>query len=322
MDERRQRIAEDLSDALAGDIRTDDAALAMYSTDASLYEIRPLAVAFPAENRDVELLAAYAADHQIPLIPRGSGSGLAGGCLGAGIVVDLSRHMHSILSIDSGTVRVQAGVRRRVLNERLRSLGLTFAPDPSNARIATIGGMLGVDAAGSHAVRVGSTRDHVSSVECVLAGGQRIELGREHTGSAALPAQPMVGVRDLSNGDAGSVLSGRPDAIRLSSLTPATRKQELVQGLSELLQQNDALIRQYQPFMFRNSCGYMLRGVSDGCHLDLPRLLTGSEGTLGIFTEATLFTMPLPEHRAVALLMFGAMEQAVQAMQLILPLEP
>ena len=179
MEELRRRLVEDLSDTIEGELRVDPAAVAVFSSDASLYEIEPIAVVFPAHTRDVEVIAAYSADNNIPLIPRGAGSGLAGGAIGRGIVIDFSRHMNRVLWVDGNRVRVQPGVVREQLNRELRKHGRYFAPDPSNSRITTIGGMLGVDAAGSHAVRYGSTRDHVESIECVLSGGQRMELGRE-----------------------------------------------------------------------------------------------------------------------------------------------
>jgi FAD/FMN-containing dehydrogenase len=179
VDERRRRISEDLNDAIEGEIRVDRVALAAYSTDASLYEMEPLAVVFPRHTQDVEILGAYSADHNIPLIARGAGSGLAGGAIGHGIVIDFSRHMNRIISISEDRVRVQTGVVREKLNQQLRERERYFAPDPSNGRITTVGGMLGVDGAGSHAVRIGSARDHVESIECVLSGGQRVEFGRE-----------------------------------------------------------------------------------------------------------------------------------------------
>ena len=153
MEEQRRRLVEDLTDAIEGELRVDRAAASVYSSDASLYEIEPLAIAFPRNAHDVQVLAAYSADNGIPLIPRGAGSGLAGGALGAGIVLDFSRHMNRILSIDGDRVRVQPGVVREQLNRELQKHGRYFAPDPSNSRVTTIGGMLGVDAAGSHALR-------------------------------------------------------------------------------------------------------------------------------------------------------------------------
>ncbi len=325
VEEYRRRLIEDLSDAVEGELRIDPAAIAIYSTDASLYEVEPLAVAFPKSTRDVEVLAEWSADQHVPLIARGSGTGLAGGAIGRGIVIDFSRHMNGLLRIDDDTVRVQPGMTRDQLNRKLRDRGRYFAPDPSNSVVTTVGGMLGVDAAGSHAVRVGSARDHVQSIECVLSGGQRLELGRERIEKSFLIAQPTARIVDHSADDLpGSrfLPPVRNETLKLSALTAATRRADLLERLDAILQEHESSIIQFQPPLLRNSAGYMLRGVRQDKVLDLPRLLVGSEGTLALFTEATLYTMPLPRHRAAALLMFGTLDQAIHAMQLLLPLEP
>ncbi len=329
MEELRRRLVEDLSDTIEGELRVDPAAVAVFSSDASLYEIEPIAVVFPRQTRDVEVIAAYSADNNIPLIARGAGSGLAGGAIGRGIVIDFSRHMNRVLWVDGDRVRVQPGVVREQLNRELRKHGRYFAPDPSSSRITTIGGMLGVDAAGSHAVRYGSTRDHVESIECVLSGGQRMELGREplRLDPSAYPRmvdlEPVAGIAG-GGASVGATVSTavRSDTLKLSALTPATRRADLIQRVGTLLQEFEPVIKQYQPPLLRNCCGYMLRGIRQTQELDLARMLVGSEGTLGLFTEATLFTMPLPSFRAAAFLMFKTLEQAVLAMQLLLPLEP
>ncbi len=319
MEERRRRLVEDLNDAIEGEVRVDRVAVAAYSTDASLYEIEPLAVVFPRRTQDVEILAAYSADNNIPLIARGAGSGLAGGAIGSGIVIDFSMHMNQIVSISDDKVRVQPGVVREKLNEQLRERGRYFAPDSSKSRIATVGGMLGVDAAGSHAVRVGSARDHVESIECVLSGGQRLQLGREFLAGRETPSDAAS-----LNRDSAVILSDTPqsETLRLSTMTATTRRALLLQKLEQILRENDPLIRELQPLLLRNCCGYRLRGILQNDRMDVGRMLVGSEGTLGLFTEATLFTMPLPKHRSAAILMFSSLESAMQAMQLILPLEP
>jgi len=319
VEELRRRLVEDLTDVIEGELRVDRAAVAMFSTDASLYEIEPIGVVFPRHAHDVEALAAYSADNGIPLIPRGAGTGLAGGAIGPGIVVDFSRHMNRIVSIDGDRVRVQPGVVREQLNQQLREHGRHFAPDPSNGRFTTIGGMLGVDAAGSHAVRFGSTRDHVESIECVLSGGQRVELGRE---MLQANHRPFPGMAGAAAGPVSSSEAAWGDSLKLASLTPATRRADLIERVNMLLKEYDPVIRQYQPPLLRNCCGYMLRGIRQSDSLDLARMLVGSEGTLALFTEATLFTMPLPEYRSGAMLMFPTLEQAILAMQLLLPLEP
>ncbi|MEW4489145.1 FAD-linked oxidase C-terminal domain-containing protein [Thalassoglobus sp. JC818] len=289
MDEQQQRILDDLKSEFSGELRFDAAAREIYSCDASIYQILPLGVALPHSTEDVVLLCQYASENDVPLIPRGAGSGLAGGCLGRGLIVDFSRHMNRILAVDDSTVRVQAGVVRDQLNEALRDRGMYFPPDPSNTAVTTIGGMLAVDAAGSHAVRVGSMRDHVQRIQTVLANGTVFEA-RRYENVLAIP-EPGV-------------------------------EEELVHQLALLLQTHEGLIRERQPPLIRNCSGFQLRGVLEENELDLPRLLVGSEGALGLFTEATLHISPRPEQRGVALLLFEDIESSVRAIQKIIPLQP
>lgn len=324
MEDLRRQLVEDLTDALLGEIRTDDVTTALYSTDASLYEIRPMAVVFPRSAQDVATLSVWASQNRVSLIARGAGTGLAGGCLGAGIVVDFSRHMNRLLSIDGDTVRVQPGISHAALNAALKPHGRYFAPDPSSSAITTVGGMIGVDAAGSHAFRVGSTRDHLQSLQCVLTGGQLLELGAEPVRTEYAIRHPVTG---LQLGDAairrGGILPPvRNETLPLTSLTAATRRADLVERLSALLAESAAEIVEHQPALLRNSCGYMLRGVMQRGVLHLPRLLAGSEGTLALVTEATLHTLPLPSHRGTMVMMFASMDTALQTMQLLLILEP
>lgn len=322
MEDVRRQIAEDLVDTLEGDLRIDDVTTALYATDASLYEIKPLAVAFPRSTADVELLAAYSSRFNIPLIARGAGTGLAGGCLGRGIVVDLSRYMNRLISIDRDTVRVQPGITRAALNAQLKEHGRYFAPDPSNSAITTIGGMIGVDAAGSHAFRVGSTRDHLQSLQCVLMGGQTLELGREPLGGEFAIRQPQTYVSPSDTSVGGIVPPVVNESLQLTDLTPATRRFDLVERLSSILRESAGEVEEHQPPLLRNCCGYMMRGVLSRGAVNFPRLMSGSEGTLGIVTEATLHTMPISGHRGMMVLMFGSMEAALQAMQVLLVLEP
>lgn len=297
MEDRRPRIIEDLTPVLQGEIRCDPLTVSMFSTDGSLYQMPPLGVVFPRHREDVVALVQYAAQERIPLIPRGAGTGLAGESLGPGLVVDFSRHMRQIEAIGATTVRVQPGVVCRTLNDALRPFGRYFPPDPSGASVTTVGSMLALDAAGSHSVRVGSTRDHVDTIELVLASGECLAVGDE-------TIEPTVSAQ-ATNG---------------AAVPPARR--DLVAGLARLLSENAALIAERQPPLIRNRCGYYLRGVLDGNRLRLARMLVGSEGTLGLFTSATLHTAPLPAHRGVVLLLFGHVEAAIRAVQAISQQQP
>lgn len=322
MEEIQTPLQEDLSDSFEGELRTDDATRALYSTDASLYQILPAAVAFPKTTNDVSVLAQYASENNIALIARGSGTGLAGGCLGSGIVVEFSKYMNRILSTGMDTVRVQPGATRDQINRHLKPQGRYLAPDPSNSAISSIGGMIGVDAAGSHAIRVGSIRDHVQSVQSVLIGGQVLELGVEPVKPKDHPEIAVVASNDDSSDGFGRPVA-LSDPIRSpAQLTAATRKMELVQQLQQVLNQSVALIKQHQPPLLRNCCGYHLRNILSRECINFPRLLTGSEGTLAITTEATLHTLPLPAAQGMLVVMFNSMAAAVDAMQQLLVLEP
>jgi FAD/FMN-containing dehydrogenase/Fe-S oxidoreductase len=295
VEERRRRIIEDLTPVLQGEIRCDALTVSMYATDGSLYQVAPLGVVFPRHRDDVVALVQYASQERIPLVPRGAGTGLAGESLGQGLIVDFSRHMRQIEAIRATTVRVQPGVVCRTLNEALREQGRYFPPDPSGAGVTTVGSMLSLDAAGSHAVRVGSTRDHVESIELVLASGECISAGDEPIGR---------------NGNGADVAAG------------SLAQRDIVAKLARLLADNAGLIAERQPPLIRNRCGYYLRGVLDRDRLRLARMLVGAEGTLGLITAATLHTAPLPAHRGVVLLLFGNMEAAIRAVQAISEQQP
>ncbi len=314
MQERRRQLTEDLAGLLDGDLRCDPVTLSVYSSDASIYQITPLAVAFPKHRDDVATLARYASEKRVPLIARGAGTGVAGQAIGPGIIVDFSRHMSNIVRIGSETVRVEPGIVRDRLNQVLRDHGRYYPPDPSNTAVTTVGGMLAVDAAGSRSVRVGSARDHVESIESVLADGQIVEFGNE-------PATKQLLAE--SSGYESSHPSGetakKNGEERWSSEGP---KREIVAGLRKILAENHQLILERQPPLVRNCSGYYLRGVLGDGGLHVPRMLVGSEGTLALFTEATLHTSPLPAFRGVVLLLFGDLEAALRSVQIIARQQP
>ncbi|GIW78525.1 MAG: oxidase [Gemmatales bacterium] len=281
MDEQqREHIRDDLKDIIKGEVLFDDISRVLYSTDASIFQVSPIGVVTPRDEEDVQALVRYALENQISLIPRGAGSGLAGESLGAGIIVDLSRHFRAIIDIGTDTVRVQPGVVLRDLNKRLAERGKRFAPDPASGAYCTIGGMIATNASGARSLRYGYTRDHVAKLRVVWDTGETAEAGREPRHSS-----------DLSSG-------------RLWDITTA---------VAALIEENSELIRQCQPKTRFNRCGYLLHDVLSRDHVDLARLLTGSEGTLAIVTEATLRTIDLPQGRSAVLLSFPDLETALQA---------
>lgn len=314
MDEQQQqRIIEDLSGDFSGELRCDDVAVAMYASDASLFEVKPLGVAFPRDSEDVATLTRYASETDLPLIARGAGTSVTGAALGSGLIVDFSRYMNEIVLESESSVTVQPGIVLSQLNRELRKQGRYFPPDPSTAEVTTLGGMVAVDSAGSRAVRVGSTRDHVISLEMAVAGGHLLYFGKESLdfqhGTTA--TQPIV-----------ASFVEPDDSVEDRSISAATAKREIVSRLSKLLEDNHELIQEHQPQLIRNTSGYYLRGVRNNGVINIPRLVAGSEGTLGLVTELTLNTSPLPEFRSVVLLLFGKMEDAIDSVLTVTSQQP
>jgi FAD/FMN-containing dehydrogenase/Fe-S oxidoreductase len=278
---QRERYQDDLKGIIRGDLLFDDLSRALYSTDASIFQVKPFAAVVPADEADLQTLVRYAGENQFTLIPRGAGTGVAGEALGTGIVVDLSRNFRAIVEVGSDFARVQAGVVYRKLNEELAKVGRRFAPDPTSGVQCTIGGMLANDASGSRALRHGYTRDHVTEVRVVLDNGD----------AATARRSPEVGVPGESS-------------ARLAQIVLQAR--QLLLGNLDTIEKH----RLQTPF---DRCGYRLQDVLRQGMLDVPRLLVGSEGTLAFFTEATLRTIPLPAGRSLALLGFDSIDAALEA---------
>lgn len=269
-----RQIADDLRGQFRGRLHYDALTRGLYATDASPFHVLPLAVAVPADAADVASVVRYCFEHNLPLIPRGAGTGLAGESLGPAVVLDLSVHLRAVQQIDGETVTVEPGVTCAALNAALARHGRRFAPDPASAATCTIGGMVATDASGGNAFRYGYTRDYVVGLEVVWDDGE---------------------------------------AVRLPAADPPPRTAELLRGTTELLAAQADVIRSCRPRTPYDRCGYRLHDVGTPAGVDLARLLVGSEGTLGVITAVTLRTLPLPGGMALMLLGFPTLDAAVRA---------
>ena len=281
MDESRARIHDDLRGILGGELLFEPIERAPYAHDASLYEIDPLGVVVPRTRDDLAALVRYASERSIPLHPRGAGTGLAGETLGPGLVVDFSRHFRRIVEIGAEHVVVQPGVVLDVLNARLAPLGRKIGPDPSHSESRTIGGMVGLDAAGIRSLKYGTTADHVRKLSIVFANGEAAEVGFEPW---PLPEDE-----------------------------PGTFKDLVVRKLGTIYRRQVDLLARRRPKSRRNRAGYALGNAASPVGVDLARLLVGSEGTLALVTEVTLKTVPIPRSQAVVVLPFGRIGDAASA---------
>ncbi len=238
--------------------RTDLPARAAYAEGAGIFRILPAGVAVPSTTSALSELVTWAAANRIPLVPRGAGSGMVGGNLGRGLVVDLTTLDGAPLRVTAEARLASAGaaVSLRALNEDARRLGLRLPPDPSSARFATLGGMLSTNASGPSAVRAGSVRDWVTAVEMVTADGVRMTLRR----GAPPPETPVV---ERFRREVEPALLGAREVVR--SRYPRTLK---------------------------NSSGYAIdRWLDSG---DLLDLVVGAEGTLGFITSTEWRLEPIP----------------------------
>ncbi len=296
MDPDQQRIEEDLRGLVRGEVRCDDVFTQLYSTDASIYELRPLGVVRPRSIDDVVAIVRYASENHLPVHARGAGTGLAGESLGRGLVVDFSRYFRRIVADDGTRVRVQPGVVLESLNRFLGRSGRLFGPDPAMRNVTTMGSVVAIDAGGSHWPRYGSARRHVEELQVVLADGTVHRVGR-HSVSEAGNGEP----HDSTNSE---------------------RLHSLVESVSGLIKRHTRTIEDRRPRSPVNCSGYQLDDVLHDGKLDLARLLVGSEGTLGLITEATVSVDPLPLHRSCVLLLFESLDQAAHAALEIAALGP
>ena len=252
---------------------TDSVHRMAYSTDASAYRELPMGVAYPRSEEELRELISIARHRKTHLIPRAGGTSIAGQVVGSGIVVDVSRYMNRILAIDTEnrTVRVQPGVVRDELNIALRPYGLFFSPETSTSNRCCIGGMVGNNSCGTHSLIYGSTRHHVVGLRVMLADGSVHELTQtEHRGVSSAASDLFVAIEKQLYG-------WQHDSVVKQCLRDAFP---------------DASIR-------RRSCGYAIDECLDvygeGKDINLPALITGSEGTLCLVTEITLSLDVLPE---------------------------
>lgn len=256
------------------DIRTDALTRRLYATDASIYEVLPTAVAFPEGTQEIAQCFNFAQEIGLSVTPRGSGSGLAGGAIGEGLILDCQRNNQRIFdfNIDRRTVRVGSGVVLDSLNAFLRPYGFQFGPDVATSSRATLGGMIANNSSGARVVAYGTTGDHVRSLDLVLSDGKALTLNR--------------------------------DASELS---------EPFQALLKSLHSKEALIKStYPEGMIKRWHGYGLsKWLNQPDHWT--HLLSGSEGTLAVIAEAELQVIPLPKEKGLGLLFFDSVQDAMQA---------
>lgn len=288
-------IGKDLKALVQGDARFDEVTRVLYSTGACMYRVKPIGVVFPKSRDDVVATVRYAADRGIPLVPRGGGSSRCGQELGTGVVLDFTRYMHRVLELNPGEgwVRVEPGCTLASLAKVLKSHGKYFPPDPSSIDACALGGMLATNSKGAHSVKYGTTRDYLNSLEVILANGEVIRTEAVDRNSSRL--QALLG--DPAQGP-------------------------IYRGLLDILARYGDQLKEKAPEVTNNNCGYNLWRLAQDGTVDLGQLFVGSEGTLGMFTEATFRILDHPYHRTIGLLTFDSLEKMGEAVVILRELQP
>jgi len=271
-----------LNDSLIGDVLFDDLHKTIYATDASVYRKIPLAVAFPKNAKDIQLLIHFAAKNKVTLIPRTAGTSLAGQCVGDGIIVDVSKHFTQILAFDKDlkTITVEPGIIRDELNLFLKPFGLFFGPNTSTSNRCMIGGMVGNNSSGSTSIQYGVTRDKVLQIEAILSDGTSASFQE-------------VSSEEFKQKTKENTLEGSIYKSIYTELISASAQKEIKDQFPK-------------PAIHRRNTGYavdeFLKSELFGgtaSTINIAKFLSGSEGTLAFSTSIKIQLDLLPPEKSI-----------------------
>ena len=300
-----------LTQQVEGEVRFDDYSRALYSTDASLYQINPVGVVIPRTKADVQRTVQICYENDVPILPRGGGTSLAGQTVGRAVIIDFSKYMNQIIEVNVAEhwARVEPGIVLDELNSQLKPYGLMYAPDVATSSRANVGGTIGNNSAGSHSVIYGKTIDHVMELELILSNGESI-LAKAMT----------------------------PDQVERKK-TEHTLEAKIYRKVCQITHDYQDLIRQRFPRILRRVAGYNLDEFvinagskevtpyrrddgSDQNLFNLSKIIVGSEGTLATVTESKINLVPIPKMTALNVIHFETLVESMEAVAPILECKP
>lgn len=293
------QITEQLQLFFKGEVVNDAQTLKLYSSDASAFLITPQVVVFPKDIEDIKALvnftrASKPSFPELSLTVRSAGTDMTGGPLNDSLIVDVSRHLNYIKTIGEKVVVTEPGVMYRDLEKELLPHRLFFPPYPASKDIASLGGMVANNAGGEKTLRYGKTQDYVQALNVILQDGNEYHFAK------------------LTEGELKEKLS------------LPTFEGELYRAMYKLIKDHDQIIHYAKPRVSKNSTGYPLWNIwnrKEGT-FDLSKLFIGSQGTLGIITEATITLLPVEEHSKTAVIYLQTIEKLAEVVQLILKFHP
>ncbi len=310
------QFASEVSKQGLGDIRLDATSRRLYSTDASIYQIEPLGVVIPKNEDNLEGLVSLASAYGIPILPRGSGSSLAGQTVAAAVVIDFSRHLNQILEINQEErfAWIQPGLVLNTFNRAAIAHGLMYGPDPASSDRATFGGMTGNNSTGAHSISYGMTSDNVLAIDALLSDASPVRFE-----SVKMQEAMSRGEADTLEGafyrQALTIRERSAEAIRQS--WPRTWRRASGYSLNYLL----PWAASQPPMWARAQAGEHYPPIEPNT-LNLAPALVGSEGTLAVFKRIKVRLVPKPAFTALGVLSFAGIAEACDAAPGLLKLEP
>jgi FAD/FMN-containing dehydrogenase/Fe-S oxidoreductase len=294
MDNMVEILKKALAEQTQCELRFDPISRSVYSVDASIYEVEPIGVALPKSKEDVIRAIQICQEQKISIIPRGAATGITGGCLGRGLILDLSKYMQEILEInfEKGYAVVEPGVVQDTLNQALSPNGYRLGPDTSTGNRATLGGMCANNAAGARSLKYGKMVDRVQEVELVLSNGETIHFGEV--------SEMEWKEKCTLKGTEGHIYR-TADQIRH--------------------EYRDQIIAHF-PQIPRRVSGYNLDALLKPFPLNLSALIVGSEGTLGVITKIKVGISLKPKMTGICLIHFDDLLKAMETIPWILQWKP
>ncbi|HMT52707.1 MAG TPA: FAD-linked oxidase C-terminal domain-containing protein [Saprospiraceae bacterium] len=289
-----QECIRELNTISTSEIKSDDLSLGLYATDASLYQIHPLAVAIPSSEADLINIIQIANKYNVPVLPRGSATSLAGQTTNQALIIDFTKYFDKILDINAKEqfAIVHPGVVRDQLNTAVKDLGLHFAPDPATTSRATIGGMIANNSSGTKSIKYGKTIDHVLGLKVLLMDGTILHLG------------------ELS-----------PDQYE-AKCKQTDREGEIYRSFRKIIFEHSIAIETAYPKVMRRVNGYPLDEFIHTNRWNLAKIFAGSEGSLGIILQAKVNLEPIPKYKAAFTVHYDDRMAAIREVNKMIAFDP
>lgn len=285
-------LTDKLKKIIKGEVLDDSEMLAKYSKDASIFEILPKVIVFPKDSEDIKEIVRFAAKNKLSITPRSAGTDMTGAAIGEDIILDVSKYLNKLLKVSEDSTIVQPGMLYRDFEAETLKQELLLPTYPASREICTVGGMVASNAGGELELTYGPINKYLKSLKVILADGN------EYT------------IKSLNKDQLDKKLSQKDF------------EGEIYSGIYNLIKENEDLVKNAKPQTSKNSTGYDLWEVFDGENFDLSKIIIGSQGTLGIITEAEFRLIKPKQHQVLLVILLSNLLQLDQVVKKVLEFKP